>query len=109
MSEIIRASDVFGISRDLPLNYTPRESVDDELVEALTRDKHLVIYGSSKQGKTSVRKYNLHDDDYLVVTCSNRWDLGQLHSAILKQAGYTVVQSSTKNTSGHFKMSSGLG
>jgi hypothetical protein len=109
MSETIRASDVFGISRDLPLNYTPRKSVDDQLVEALTRDKHLVIYGSSKQGKTSVRKYNLHEDDYLVVTCSNRWDLGQLHAAILKQAGYTVVQSSTRNTSGHFKIKASVG
>lgn len=109
MDDIYRASDVFGISRDLPLNYTPRKSVDDELVEALTRDKHLVIYGSSKQGKTSVRKYNLHDDDYLVVTCSNKWDLGQLHAAILKQAGYTVVQSNTRNTSGHFKIKASVG
>lgn len=109
MDDIYRSSDVFGISRALPLNYTPRASVDDEFRKALTRKKHLVIYGSSKQGKTSVRKYNLTEDEYLVVTCSNKWDLGQLHSAILKQAGYSVVLSNTKNTSGHFKIKAQAG
>ena len=49
--EIIRASDVYGVTRDLPMNYVSRKAVDDELVSALTRDQHMVIYGSSKQGK----------------------------------------------------------
>jgi hypothetical protein len=51
-----RLSDVYGISRELPLNYVPREGVDGVFVESLTRDKHIVVYGSSKQGKTSLRK-----------------------------------------------------
>lgn len=102
--ESFSAAEVFGIARALPLNYVTRPSVDDELVEALSRNKHLVIYGSSKQGKTSVRKYSLNDDDYMVVTCNNQWDLGQLHSSILKQAGYTVVQSTTRSASGHHKI-----
>lgn len=102
--EIYSAADVFGIARALPLNYVTRPSVDDELVEALSRNKHLVIYGSSKQGKTSVRKYSLQEDDYMVVTCNNQWDLGQLHSSILKQAGYTIVQSTTRSVSGHHKI-----
>ena len=59
-----KATDVFGISRDLPLNYVSRPSADDFLVENLTRDKHLVIYGSSKQGKTCLRKHCLNQDDY---------------------------------------------
>ena len=49
-----KASDVYGIGRDLPLNYVSRNTVDELLVNSLTRDKHLVIYGSSKQGKTSL-------------------------------------------------------
>ncbi|MFG2524584.1 hypothetical protein [Streptomyces sp. NPDC048527] len=102
--EVFRATDVFGITRDLPLNYVTRPAVDDELVAALSRDQHLVIYGSSKQGKTSVRKYHLKDDEYIVATCSNRWNLGQLNSTILKQAGYTVVQTETRAASGHYKI-----
>ncbi|MEU0599778.1 hypothetical protein ABZ484_16250 [Streptomyces sp. NPDC006393] len=78
--------------------------MDDELVAALSRDQHLVIYGSSKQGKTSVRKYHLKDDEYIVATCSNRWNLGQLNSTILKQAGYTVVLTEKRAASGNYKI-----
>lgn len=106
MTREVRAADVFGISRDIPANYVTRESVDGELLKSLTRDQHLVIYGSSKQGKTSLRKYNLKDSEYEVVTCSNKWmSLADLHVAILKQAGYVVEQSTTRTTSGAMKIS----
>ncbi len=39
--DLVRATDVFGISRDLPLNYVTRLAVDDQLVSSLTRDQHL--------------------------------------------------------------------
>lgn len=101
--------DVFGVARDLPDNYVVRESVDSRLVAALTRDKHIVIYGSSKQGKTCLRKYNLKVDDYIVVTCSNKWSLAQLHGAILKEAGYVVEGTTTRAISGETKISAKLG
>lgn len=104
MAEERRLADVFGISRDVPLNYEVRQEVDGVFVDSLTRDKHLVIHGGSKQGKTCLRKFNLKDDDYIVVTCSNRWDLGQLNSAILKTAGFTISQSTTKTVSGNQKI-----
>lgn len=100
-----KLSDVFGISRDVPLNYVARTKVDDVLVDSLTRDKHIVIFGSSKQGKTCLRKYNLSEDDHIVVTCSNRGDLGQLHSQILKDAGYTIELSTTQTVGGNRKIS----
>ena len=85
--------EVFGISRDLPLNYTDRPKVDQLLVDNLTRAKHIVIYGSSKQGKTSVRKRCLQDTDYIVVQCSNKWSLDDILSNILKRAGFKITQS----------------
>lgn len=99
-----KTSEVYGIGRDLPLNYVTRKSVDDFLISSLTRDKHLVIYGSSKQGKTSLRKHCLQEQDYIVVHCSNRWTLGDLHAAILKRVGYEVTQSTTRATSGKNKI-----
>jgi hypothetical protein len=99
-----RASDVYGISRELPLNYVSRKAVDEYFIANLTRDKHVIIYGSSKQGKTSLRKQCLNDDDYIVVHCSNKWDIADLHAAILKRVGYEVMQSSTKTTSGRNKI-----
>lgn len=96
--------EIYGIARDVPKNYVVRPSADGALVDSLTRDQHLVIYGSSKQGKTCLRKWNLTDGDYVVVTCSNRWNIAQLHSAILKAAGYTIEQSSKRTFTGGNKI-----
>jgi hypothetical protein len=105
MSEVIhKTEDVFGINRSLPLNYVVRKSADDFLIENLTRDKHLVIYGSSKQGKTCLRKHCLQDDDYITIHCSNKWMISDLNAAILKKAGYEVTQSTTKAVSGKHKI-----
>lgn len=105
MSEVVhRTVDVYGIGRELPLNYVSRKAVDEYFVANLTRDKHIIIYGSSKQGKTSLRKHCLQDDDYIVVHCSNKWGVAELHAAIVKRVGYEVTQSSTRTTSGKNKI-----
>ena len=104
-----KTTDVYGISRDLPLNYVTRNAVDNALIENLTRDKHIVIFGSSKQGKTSLRKHCLKEADYIVVHCSNKWSLDDLHTAILKSAGYVVTQSTTRTQSGKSKIQATLG
>lgn len=96
--------EVFGINRDLPLNYTERATADDVLIRNLARKQHLVIYGSSKQGKTSLRKHCLLSGDYVVVHCSNKWGLTEINTAILKQAGYELTVSNTVATSGKQKI-----
>lgn len=100
----LRLADVFGIARGIPENYVPRPSVDGSFIDSLTRDKHVVVFGSSKQGKTCLRKYNLTEDDHVVATCSNKWGLAEIHTAILKAAGYTVEQSSTRTEAGGNKV-----
>lgn len=99
-----KTDDVFGITRELPLNYQERDSADGVLVDSLSRKQHLVVYGSSKQGKTSLRKHCLSPDDYITVHCSNKWQLTDLHSAILKRSGYEVTLSNTKSSSGRNKI-----
>lgn len=99
-----KASEVFGISRNLPLNYVERSSADTKLVDNLTRDKHLVIFGSSKQGKTSLRKHSLNEEDAIIVHCSNKWSIADIHSAILKKAGFELTLSTSKTTSGKSKI-----
>lgn len=95
---------VYGITREIPLNYISRQSVDGHLIENLTREKHLIIYGSSKQGKTSLRKYCLKDTDYITVQCASRWTLEEILSNILKRAGYVVTQSEKKTVTGKNKI-----
>jgi hypothetical protein len=96
--------EVFGMSRDVPPNYAVRTAVDTAFVDALTQDKHIVVHGSSKQGKTSLRKFNLSDSEHLVITCSNKWALRDLHTAILKAAGYVVEGTTTRTVGGDFKI-----
>lgn len=99
---------VYGVSRDVPLNYVTRPAIDEQFVENLGRDKHIVIFGSSKQGKTCLRKHCLNNDDYIVVQCSNNWSVGELHSNILKRAGFQVIQSEKKTSEGSNKIKAGL-
>ncbi len=99
---------VYGVSREVPLNYVTRPAIDESFVENLGRDKHIVIFGSSKQGKTCLRKHCLNDDDYIVVQCSNNWSVGELHSNILKRAGFQVIQSEKKTSEGSNKIKAGL-
>jgi hypothetical protein len=100
-----KVGEVFGINRELPVNYVSRQGIDDKLIDNLTRDHHIVIFGSSKQGKTCLRKSCLNDDDYIVVSCQSTMDLKQVHAAILKSAGYEMAESSTKSSDGSFKLS----
>jgi hypothetical protein len=98
-------SDVFGVSRDIPISYIERDHVDDKLLENITRDKHIIIFGSSKQGKTCLRRHCLRDDDYILVQCQNNWDIAKLCEAILKAAGCEVEISNTKTVEGKAKLS----
>lgn len=100
MQQTAKTREVYGVNRDLPLNYVERKKVDDIFVNNLSRDKHVVIYGSSKQGKTSLRKHCLNDDDFIVISCLNTMTLADLHGAILKAAGYRIEQTSTKTIGG---------
>lgn len=103
-NETINVDDVFGVVRDVPLNYVPREKVDQAFVEALCRTKHIVVYGGSKQGKTCLRKHCLADDDYIVVQCSNRWSVADINANILKRAGYELTQSNETTATGRQKL-----
>lgn len=100
-----RLADVFGVSRSVPLSYVPRAYVDDRFVNGLTRDKHLVLFGGSKQGKTCLRRHCLQEDDYIVVQCANGASTAQLYAAILKEAGATVSVGETKSVRGERKVS----
>jgi len=100
--------DVFGIQRDIPLNYIERDA-DKVFIDSLDRRHHVVIFGSSKQGKTCLRKKNLNDKDYITVHCDNKMDLYNLNITILKQAGFTVQVSERKTINGKAKVKVGFG
>ena len=109
MENIVLVDEVFRTSRDLPKNYISRKHVDDLFIDSLAKETHIVIHGSSKQGKTSLRKKNLLEDDYISITCSNTWDIADINESILKKAGYQVVVSELKTIKGTNKVSLSVG
>ncbi|WP_410620984.1 hypothetical protein [Amycolatopsis sp. cmx-8-4] len=96
--------EVFGISRELPKNYVERDKVDNKLFLALNQNHHIVIHGSSKQGKTCLRKWNINDKPHVVVACIEIASLSELNAAILKAVGYRVERSSSTTVSGKSKI-----
>ena len=100
---VVKLRDAFGVGREVPLNYVTRPEVDGKFIESLTRDKHVVIYGSSKQGKTTLRRHCLQESDYIVVSCLNTMSLSDLNGAILKAAGYRIEQAQTRTVGGAWK------
>lgn len=76
---------VFGNDRDVPETYVERNGVDDRFVRALSAKKHIVVHGSSKQGKTALRKKHLKEQEYVSVHCQYRWSARDLYEGILKQ------------------------
>jgi hypothetical protein len=96
--------DVFGTSRTVPLTYTPREKVDGRFVNDITRNKHIVVHGSSKQGKTCLRKYHLRDTEHIVVQCTRETNKAGLYEQILKRAGIPAHVTDEKTTRGTLKV-----
>ena len=51
--------DVFGVSNKIIESYIERPQVDGFFQTALKLNKQIVVYGSSKQGKTALIKKHL--------------------------------------------------
>jgi len=109
LENIVLVDEVFRTSRELPKNYISRKHVDDLFINSLAKETHVVIHGSSKQGKTSLRKKNLLEDDYICITCSNTWTISDINESILKKAGYQVLVSESKTLKGTSKVNLSVG
>lgn len=95
-----KLAEVFGVARGIPRTYVARSYVDDKLINSLSRDKHIVIYGGSKQGKTCVRKHCLTEDDCEVVQCGSNTSRIQIYEMLLKHAGVSLRVIDTTTVSG---------
>jgi hypothetical protein len=82
---------VFGIQRRGDIShYVQRTQVDDEFIRNLARDKHLCVYGSSKQGKTALRKKHISPSQEIVIVCDPDWTSNDIFAAVLKAAGCVI-------------------
>lgn len=84
-SKNLNTIEVFGVSNDSIETYVTREKVDFLFLEGLTKNKHIIVYGASKQGKTSLTNKHLRPEDYIRVNCSPNSLPIDLYKSILRQ------------------------
>ena len=59
----ISLRDVFGITNDIPkYTYVDRQKLDEKFAYYLESQKHIVVHGASKQGKSCLRKKQISGD-----------------------------------------------
>jgi pimeloyl-ACP methyl ester carboxylesterase len=87
----INAETVFGMVRGDTSNYVQRLH-DNILVDGLAVGKHVCIFGSSKQGKTALRRKHVGKSESLLVVCNSVWSSNDIYAAVLRAAGCEVVR-----------------
>jgi len=90
-----KLEEVFGVSSKPILSYIERKDVDDRFVEALKSDKQVVVYGSSKQGKTSLVSTYLPYDQNIVVRLTPKTTVADIYASILRQSGIQMRTAET--------------
>ncbi len=94
-----KLEDVFGVTSKPIRSYVEREDIDTRFREALTSGKQVVVYGSSKQGKTALVSKHLPYADHLTVSLTPRTQLLDIYQQMLSAAGVKLVSSTTDKRS----------
>lgn len=98
----MKTIDVFGIKKDQVESYVERDEVDGMFIEALDTDRQIIVYGASKQGKTSLVDKYLPYSDNIVVSLTPKYNLVDIYKTVLNSIGVEIIaevqSSSTKST-----------
>ncbi|MCL7765368.1 hypothetical protein MPF19_18250 [Polaribacter sp. Z014] len=89
---------VFGVSNELIDTYIERPKVDNLFLQGLQKNKHIIIYGASKQGKTSLTNKHLTEDDYVKVNCSPSSTTLDIFNSIVRQLNIEIIESTDITT-----------
>lgn len=90
--------EVFGISASVPKHtYVDRAGLNGKFTYLVKQDRHLVIHGASKQGKTILRKKNLPENKCLIVQCGASANRERIYLEILRQLGSQIPTEISKN------------
>lgn len=94
-----KVNDVFGVKSTLIKTYIERENVDKKFQDAINGGNEVIVYGSSKQGKTTLILKHLKEKDYIKVECSPQTNPIDIYKSILRQLNIGYIESETNYTS----------
>ncbi len=89
---------VYGVSNELIDTYIERISVDEAFTKGLQKNKHIIVYGASKQGKTSLTNKHLNEGDYIKVNCSPSSSTLDIYNSIARQLDIVILESTEITT-----------
>lgn len=103
-------SDVFGVKKNMVLSYIERENVDGKFEEALRNDKHIIIYGASKQGKSALVLKHLNLKECITINCSPKMEIKDIYNSLLRQIGVQIESSreEVKESNGEISLKTGF-
>ncbi|MDF4951237.1 hypothetical protein P3580_21575 [Vibrio parahaemolyticus] len=102
----MNVEDVFGVSGKQVASYVERVHVDDKFKDALRTDKQIIVYGSSKQGKTALVKKYIPYEDNILISLSPKTTLKDIYQSILRKSGVVLKTSYTEGTGDTTKVKS---
>ncbi len=94
-----KTTDVFGVKSTLIKTYIEREKVDKKFKDALDGGNEVIVYGSSKQGKTTLILKHLKENDYIKIECSPQTKSIDIYKSLLRQLNIGFIESETNTTS----------
>jgi len=95
----LKIEQVFGVSRDQVATYIERETVDNALAVALKETRQIIIYGSSKQGKTSLLQRHVGPESRVTVHCGPTTTAEDIYRSFLRQRDVEIVTEKSSGTS----------
>ena len=91
-------NEVYGVSNELIDTYIERPQVDELFTKGLQKNKHIIIYGASKQGKTSLTNKHLTEDQYVKVNCSPTSTVLDIYNSIARQLQIDILETKEVST-----------
>ena len=90
---------VFGVSNEQVESYIERVDVDTIFLNGLKANKHIIVFGSSKQGKTALTNKHLPNKEFVRVNCSPEMHPDDIYKSILRQQNiHFRIESSSSTT-----------
>jgi hypothetical protein len=90
-----KLEEVFGVTVKTPLSYVLRENVDTVFKSHIRSDKHIVVYGASKQGKSTLVAKHIEEKQKITVYLAPNSTRLTLYSSILRKLGAELEEETT--------------
>jgi hypothetical protein len=91
-----KLEEVFGVSAKPIRSYVERNEVDTRFREALESDKQIIVYGSSKQGKTALVSKYLPYEKNLLVSLTPKTTVVDIYHTVLAAEGIRLATETTE-------------